>query len=66
VKAIIISDADARALLAKLELTKLRGDGHIMRDGAEQRPPTLGEIHRVFHYVVCTWLQEQGADVVGR
>jgi hypothetical protein len=64
-KAIIISDADARALLDKLELTRLRDAGHIMRDDPE-RPPTLNEIHRVFHFVVCRWLQEQGADVVGR
>ncbi len=64
-KAIIISDADARALLEKLELVKLRGAGHIMRADADG-PPTMAEVHRVFHYVVCTWLQEQGADCVGR
>lgn len=63
-KAIIISDADAKALLSKLELVNLRGAGHIMR--TDDRPPTLSEIHRVFHYVVCVWLQEQGADVSGR
>jgi hypothetical protein len=64
VKAIIISDADARALLDKLELTALRGD-NIMRDDPT-RPTTMGEIHRAFHYVVTRWLQEQGADCVGR
>ena len=64
-KAIIISDADARALLDKLELTKLKGAGHFPRESPEN-PPSIGEMHRVFHYVVCRWLQEQGADVVGR
>lgn len=63
-KAIIISDADARALLDKLELTKMRG-AHCWREDND-RPPTVSEIHRAFHYVVCCWLQEQGADVVGR
>lgn len=65
-RAIIISDADAKALLDKLELTKLRGAGHIQRMGDASNPPTLEEIHRTFHYVVCNWLQEQGANVVGR
>jgi len=64
-KAIIISDADARALLDKLELTKMRGEGHVLRDDMH-RPATLSEVHRAFHYVVCRWLQEQGADCVGR
>jgi hypothetical protein len=63
-KAIIIQDTDARALLDKLKLESLRDSGHIMRDDLS-RPPTLAEVHRVFHYVVCKWLQEQGADCVG-
>jgi hypothetical protein len=58
VKAIIISDADARALLNKLELTKFRSD--------HSKCQTVAEIHRAFHYEVCLWLQEQGADCVGR
>lgn len=61
-KAIIISDADARALLDKLELTALRNNGHNVRLDT----CTPAEMHRVFHYVVCRWLQEQGADVVGK
>lgn len=63
-KAIIISDMDARALLNKLELTAMRDAGH-MRDDPD-RPPTISGIHRAFHYVVTRWLQEQGADCVGR
>lgn len=64
-KAIIISDADARALLNKLELTAMRGAHHIMREDST-RPASVEDIHRAFHYVVCRWLQEQGADCVGR
>jgi hypothetical protein len=61
-KAIIINDTDARALLAKLELTALKAD-NIMRD-EPNRPATVSDIHRAFHYVVTRWLQEQGADCV--
>ncbi len=61
-KAIIINDTDARALLDKLKLQSLTADGHIFLE----RPYTIESIHRVFHYVVCRWLQEQGADVVGQ
>jgi len=64
-RAIIITDADARALLNSLELENLRGSGHIQRMDPE-RPPDMNAIHRTFHYVVCRWLQEQGADVIGR
>lgn len=62
-KAIIISDMDARALLQSLELTAMRGANHIVR---EKPQPTVEEIHRAFHYIVTRWLQEQGANVVGR
>ena len=62
-KAIIISDAEARALLEQLELTKLREANHWP---AHSSAP-ISEIenaHRAFHYVVCRWLQEMGANVV--
>jgi hypothetical protein len=59
-RAIIIQDTDAKALLASLELAKLRGD----RDwSSPAKQPTAEDFHRAFHYVVCRWLQEQGADV---
>lgn len=60
-KAIIIQDTDARALLDKLELTAMRGAGHMRDDPG--RPATASEMHRAFHYVVMRWLQEQGATV---
>lgn len=62
-KAIIISDAEARALLDRLELTALRHN--VLRDNPE-RPVTIEDMHRTFHYVVTRWLQEHGADCVGR
>ena len=58
-KAIIISDVEARALLDKLKLTVLTPK-HLLTDTT-----TLEDMHRTFHYVVCRWLQEMGADVVG-
>ena len=61
-KAIIISNTDACALLDQLELVALRRD-NIIRD---DRPATVDQMHRAFHYVVTRWLQAQGADVVGR
>jgi hypothetical protein len=64
-KAIIISDSDARALLDKLELAKMRESGHFSRSNAEAQN-AFSEAHRAFHYVVCKWLQEQGADTVNR
>lgn len=63
-KAIIISDMDARALLDKLQLAKLKDAGHFPRTNPDE-PATLSEVHGAFHYVVCRWLQEQGADCVG-
>lgn len=57
-KAIIIQDADAKALLDKLELEKFRA-GH--RGKSAQKPED--EMHHWFYYIVCTWLQEQGAKV---
>jgi hypothetical protein len=62
-KAIIISDMDARALLHSLELVSLRRDNFLRDDPT--RPPTVNDMHRTFHYVVTKWLQEQGADCVG-
>ena len=74
-KAIIIEDKDARALVDQLKLTELQGRpiGHNAGVIAERRGITADEmrllfeeIHGVFHYRVVVWLQEQGADVVRR
>lgn len=63
-RAIIINDTDARALLDKLQLVALRKDNVMRADPLH--PTTIDDLHRAFHYVVTRWLQEQGADVVGR
>lgn len=62
-KAIIISDTEARALLDSLKLEYFKGT-HSQFDPPGQ-PPTVESMHRRFHYVVCHWLQEQGVDTVG-
>lgn len=59
-RAIIIDDKDAKALLDSLKLEKLEEGNHFCGD----KPVTLQHMHRTFHFVVCRWLQEQGADVV--
>lgn len=60
-RAIIIADKDANALLERLELTKYtNGRGRSQRNADELA--NVEEMHRWFHYVVCSWLREQGAD----
>ena len=58
-RAIIIDDKDARALLDALKIEAMN-----QRDmeGAEARAITE-RLHSKFHYVVTRWLQEQGASV---
>lgn len=61
-RAIIISDADSKALLDKLELIKMREFNKLSANDAEIE--RINYTHRVFHYVVVQWLQEQGAEVI--
>ena len=59
-RAIIIQDKDAKDLLRRLELVVLR-DTH-----ARSRCLTgegKADMHRIFHYEVVRWLQDQGADL---
>jgi hypothetical protein len=63
-KAIIISDHECRALLDSLQLASLKEAGHLRLE--EVRDEQTLRAHRVYHYVVTRWLQEMGADVVGR
>lgn len=64
-KAIIINDADARALLDSLELAQMRAANHWPNHSTATNEAII-EAHRAFHYIVCRWLQEQGADVMNR
>jgi hypothetical protein len=63
-KAIIITDQDAKALLDQLELASLKENNIMRRDPTN--PPSVEEIHRAFHYVVYGWLRDQGADCARR
>jgi hypothetical protein len=94
-KAIIIQDHDARALLDQLELQTMDARGcdystiemEVRKILESKLPPlektamvevagavaslltsptgaVVKEVHRRFHYVICRWLQEQGASVV--
>lgn len=58
-RAIIIDDKDAVALLDQLKLEKLEESP--MRP--EVSRAVIDVIHRQFHYVVTKWLQDQGCDV---
>ena len=64
-KAIIISDSDAKALLDRLELKAMREANHWPAN-ASALDEEIIEAHRAFHFIVCRWLQEMGADVVPR
>ena len=62
-RAIIIDDKDAQQLLRELEHKRLE-----LKSDLKGKPTTFAieDVHRAFHYVVCKWLQEQGADVIRR
>jgi hypothetical protein len=64
-RAIIIDDKDARALLDSLEMQKLKENRHLLAKEWVDIPPELvNTCHRTFHYIVCKWLQDQGCNVV--
>ncbi len=59
-RVIIIEDKDVKTLVDRLELEKF---DHISRE-ANSESPRVREMHRWFHYVVTTWLHEQGASTL--
>lgn len=72
-RAIIIDDKDATALLDQLKLQAFTSEpfGASTRHVLEEHKLTPGEytflvddIHRRFHYIVTRWLQDQGASCV--
>lgn len=62
-KAIIIEDVDARALLDSLELNTMRAANHWPHN-SKATNEAIVDAHRTFHYIVCRWLQDHGANVV--
>ncbi len=65
-KAIIIEEKDCKALLGRLKLESFNNYGDRVSEiygiSEEVRAAYISEVHRRFHYVVTTWLQEQGSD----
>lgn len=66
-RAIIILDSDARALLEQLELETMRLRGHapnLLGSGmAVADQAKINDLHSSFRYIVVRWLQEHGATV---
>ena len=52
---IVVEEKDIVALIEKLKLEKFQ-----IKKDSHQSP--VEEIHRRFHYVVCSWVQEHGSD----
>ena len=69
-QAIIIQDHDASNLLDLLKLEKFEAPQMWRHNDAwnalpeNTRKDMLDTLHRKFHYIVCRWLQEQGAKCV--
>ena len=61
-RCIIIEDKDARALLDILELAKFQERMKKMHPDVAN--DVLGHAHRIFHYEVCTWLKDQGCNII--
>lgn len=59
-RAIIIDDKDARELLGQLKLEQFQ----ILDSGGKDDWAIIQKVHAKFHYVVCRWLQDQGANMV--
>lgn len=57
-KVIMIRDEEAKALVDKLELIKLRA-----KEMGDDKRMSIDEMHRAFHYEVVCWLQEAGAKI---
>ena len=61
-RAIIITDTEAKALIDSLKLEALEKSNN-MRAGSAECEVTQ-QLHRAFHYTVTRWLQAVGADTL--
>lgn len=61
-KAIIITDLECAELVRRLELAGMQSEGHFRNQRSEDfdKPATVREVHRAFHFVVVRWLQDMG------
>jgi hypothetical protein len=73
VRAIIIDDKDAKALLDQLKLESFTSSpfgantvGILERGGISRNEyhMIVNDIHSRFHYIVTRWLQDQGASTI--
>lgn len=65
-RAIIIDDKDARQLLDLLKLEQFKCVGDRLPEALDPeawKKAAVGEIHAKFLFVVCRWLQDQGASI---
>ena len=58
-RVIAVEEKDIRALMEKLELEKFQSDIPV------RGLTTTDSVHRRFHYVVCSWVQEHGSNYPG-
>lgn len=72
-RAIIIDDKDAKALINQLKLTELTLAYHATMERYKHLLPenidlfvksVISEVHSQFHYDITRWLQNQGANVL--
>ena len=56
-RVIAVEEKDIKVLMEKLELVKLE-----IHDETASKRYTVDKIHRRFHYVVCSWVQEHGSN----
>jgi uncharacterized protein YqcC (DUF446 family) len=60
-RAILITNLEAKALLDQLELQAMRNANHWPASSPETHE--IMQAHRAFHFIVTKWLQEVGADL---
>jgi len=60
-KVIVFKDEDAKYLLEKLKYETLK---LVNETDSKEKRFMAEKIHRAFHYHVCKWLQDQGANIL--
>jgi len=57
---IAVEEKDIKILMEKLEFENLKLQNNVIS------PFSIGEVHRRFHFIVCSWVQEHGSNYPGR
>lgn len=58
-RAIIIDDKDAKELVRQLDHQRIKASGNVTPISGNP----IDDAHRIYHYVIVNWLQEQGCKV---